>query len=533
MSGRYDAVVIGAGQNGLTAAACLAKAGQRVLVLERRGALGGSNHTAEFHPGFRVDRALHQAGWLDPVLAAELGIGVPADAPTGPNPAVFSPLGDGGFTLPRAPRAAAEALRRCSPADAGRWEAFCALAHKLAGFLQHLYGVTPPRLTSTRAADLVTLLGLGRRVRGMGREDMIELLRVLPMSVAELLDDWFETEVLKGLLGAGGITGIAQGPRSAGTAFVMLHHMVGNPAGVFRGGGIRPGGAGGLTARLAAAAAALGVETRTGAEVVRIVVAGGRAAGVVLASGEEIAAARTVSTADPRRTMLSLVDPVELAPEYTRAIGHIRHRGVAAKVNLALGELPRFAGAGTDDRLLRGVISISPSLDYLERAHDDAKYGHVSRAPYLEAVIPSLAEPALAPAGKHVMSVWMQYAPYRLAGAEWDAARRDTLGDAVIDCLAQYAPNLRSAVMHREVLTPADLEAEYGATEGSLYHGEMGLDQVLFMRPVPGWGHHRTPIEELYLAGSGTHPGGGIAGGAGRLAAREVLRGANRGSGVG
>ena len=276
MSGRYDAVVIGAGQNGLTAAACLAKAGQRVLVLERRDAIGGSNHTAELHPGFRVDRAFHQAGWLDPALAAELGIGVPADAPAGPDPAVFSPLGDSGFTLPRAPRAAAEALRRFSPADAGRWEAFCALAHKLAGFLQHLYGVTPPQLTSTRAADLVTLLGLGRRVRGMGREDMIELLRVLPMSVAELLDDWFETDALKGVLGAGGITGIAQGPRSAGTAFVMLHHMVGNPVGVFRGGGIRPGGAGGLTSRLAAAAEALGVATRTGAEVVRIMVAGGR-----------------------------------------------------------------------------------------------------------------------------------------------------------------------------------------------------------------------------------------------------------------
>ena len=528
MSARHDAVVIGAGQNGLAAAACLAKAGQRVLVLERRNTVGGSNHAAEFHPGFRVDAAFHQAGWLDPAMADELGIGVPADALAGPDPAVMSPLGDGALALPRAPRAAAEALRRFSAADAGRWEAFCALTHKLAGFLQHLYGAPAPQLTSTRAADLITLLGLGRRVRGMGKADMIELLRVLPMSVAELLDDWFENDALKGVLGAGGITGIAQGPRSAGTAFVMLHHLVGSPAGVLRGGGVRPGGAGGLTARLAAAAQALGVETRTGAGVARIVVRDGRAAGVVLESGEEIGAARIVSTADPRRTMLGLVDPLELAPEFTRAIGNFRYRGVAAKVNLALGELPRFTGAGSDDRLLRGVISVSPSLDYLERAHDDAKYGAVSRAPYLEAVVPSLADPSLAPPGRHVMSVWMQYAPYHLKQGQWDAASRESLGDRVVECLAQYAPNLRSAVIHREVMTPKDLETEYGVTEGSLYHGEMGLDQVLFMRPVPGWGHHRTPIRDLYLAGSGTHPGGGIAGGAGRLAARAVLRDAAR-----
>ncbi len=521
MSAAHDVLVIGAGQNGLVAAASLAKAGRRVLILERRDAVGGSNHTAEFHPGFRVDAAFHRAGWLDPAMAAELAIGVPADVPSGPDPVVICPLGDGAFALPRTPRAAADALRRFSAADAGRWEAFCALTHKLSGFLQHMYGVTPPQLTSTRAADLMTLLGLGRRVRGMGKPDMIELLRVLPMSVAELLDDWFETDVLKGVLGAGGITGIAQGPRSAGTAFVMLHHQVGNPAGVVRGGGIRPGGAGGLSVRLAAAAQALGVGIRTGAGVARIVVTDGRATGVVLENGEEMSAAQVVSTADPRRTMLGMVDPTELAPEYTRAVQNIRHRGVCAKVNLALGELPRFTGA--DESQLRGVISISPSLDYLERAHDDAKYGAVSRAPYLEAVIPSLAEPALAPPGRHVMSVWMQYAPYRLKEGRWDAASREALGDRVVECLAAYAPNLRSSVIDREVMTPLDFEDAYGVPEGNLYHGEMGLDQILFMRPVPGWGHHRTPIAGLFLGGSGTHPGGGIAGGSGRLAARELL----------
>jgi phytoene dehydrogenase-like protein len=520
---RYDAIVIGAGQNGLVAAGYLAKAGKRVLVLEGRSLVGGTQSTEEFHPGFKVDSAFHQSGWLDPSIAHDLSLGSATEGVLAADPAALSLLPDGAFRLRRSLRDAAEEIRKHSAADAGKWEAFSRLAYKLSGFLQHVYGVTPPQLTSTRPGDLLTLLGLGRRVRGLGKVDMIEFLRILPMSVAELLDDWFESDSLKGLLGAAGITGIMQGPRSAGTAFVMLHHQVGNPLGLFRAGGLRRGGVGRLAERLASAARGLGAELRTGTRVARIRTVDGRAVGITLENGDEIGASQVLSTVDPRRTMLGMVDPLELTPEYTRALQNIRYRGVAAKINLALGELPRFTGVNGDDSLLRGVISLSPSLDYLERAYDDAKHGRVSASPCIEAVIPTLEDPSLAPAGRHVMSIWMQYAPYRLKG-EWDAQASEALGDRIIDCLAERAPNLKSAIIHRQVLTPRDLAETYGITEGNLYHGEMGLDQILFMRPVPGWGHHKTPVTGLFLGGSGTHPGGGIVGGAGRLAVREMLK---------
>jgi phytoene dehydrogenase-like protein len=278
-----------------------------------------------------------------------------------------------------------------------------------------------------------------------------------------------------------------------------------------------------LGARLAQAARGFGADVQTGKRVARIRTVDGRTVGVTLENGDEIAAREVVSTVDPRRTMLGMVEPTELAPEYTRALQNIRYRGVSAKVHLALSELPRFTGIEGSDQLLRGVISLSPDLDYLEKAYDDAKHGRMSSRPYLEAVIPSLDDPSMAPAGRHVMSVWMQYAPFRLKG-EWDSAARDALGDRVVEALTARAPNLKAAIIHRQVVTPKDLSEKYGVTEGSLYHGEMGLDQILFMRPVPGWGHHRTPIANLYLGGSGTHPGGGIVGGAGRLAARELMK---------
>lgn len=524
MSSRHDVIVIGGGQNGLVAAALLAKAGRRVLLLERRAVVGGTNTTEEFHPGFRVDAAFHRSGWLDPRLASELGLSAGAAGEALPDAGVFCPTGNDGFLLPPSVGGAVEAIRRRSPADAAKWEEFSGLMHRLGGVLQHLYSLTPPRPTSSRPGDVLALLGLARRIRGLGRHDMIEFLRVLPMSVSELLDDWFETDVLKGVLGAGGITGIAQGPRSAGTAFVMLHHLVGSPAGVLRGSALHRGGVGTLTAGLTEAAARFGVEIRTDAEVASVVTRDGGVAGVTLQGREEIPAAQVLSTLDPRRTMLGLVDPTQLSPEYARAVQNIRFRGVSAKVNLALGEAPHFPAAGSDASALKGLISISPTLDYLERAYDDVKHGGVSSAPFLEAVIPSLSDPSLAPAGKHVMSVWMQYAPYRPRVGDWDAASRESLGDRVVDCLAEYSPNLKSAIIHRQVLTPRDLGDAYGATEGNLYHGEMGLDQILFMRPVPGWGHHGTPIHGLFLGGSGTHPGGGVVGGAGRLAARELLK---------
>jgi phytoene dehydrogenase-like protein len=522
-SASYDIIIVGAGQNGLVAAAYLAKAGRRVLVLERREVVGGAHATEEFHPGFRIDRGLHRTGWLDPAMAAELSLGGATADIAYPDPCVFTPLGNGGFSLRATPREAVEDIRQHSAKDAEKWDAFCRLMHKLSGFLQHIYGTVPPALTSTEFGDLITLLGLGRRVRGMGKTDMIELLRILPMSVAELLDDWFESDVLKGTIGAGGITGVCHGPRSAGTAFVMLHHQVGNAIGAFRTAGLRRGGAGSLGRKLADAARGFGAEVRMGTAVRQILVTDGKTAGVLLENGDAIASSMVLSTADPRRTLLGLVDPIELEPDFTRAVQNIRYRGVVARINLALGELPRFGGEG-DDRRLRGVISVSPNLDYLERAYDDAKHGGISRVPYLEAVIPSLTDPTMAPPGKHVMSISMQYAPYRLKQGSWDAATRESLGDRVVECLGAYAPNLKSAIIHREVLTPRDLEDTFSATEGNLDHGELALDQILFMRPVPGWAHYQTPIDGLFLGSVGTHPGSAVAGGSGRLAAKQMLQ---------
>ncbi len=347
---------------------------------------------------------------------------------------------------------------------------------------------------------------------------MIDLLRVLPMAVAELLDDWFEADALKGTLAAGAVSGVLQGPRSGGTAFGLLHHLVGQ--GAFRCPATVRGGVGVLAHALAATARQHGAEIRTGAAVERITVKDGRAAGVVLASGEELAARTIVSAADPRRTLLGLVEPIHLDPDVALAVRHIRCRGPLAKVNLALDELPRLPPPGLTGH---GVVSISPSLDYLEHAFDDAKHGAISRKPYCEIRVPSVLDPSLAPRGKHVMSVLVQYAPYHLRDG-WTAAQREALGDAVVATLAEYAPNLPAAILHRQVLTPKDLEDGWGLTEGSLYHGELSLDQILFMRPVPGWSRYRTPLEGLYLCGPGAHPGGGIAGLAGRNAARTILQ---------
>ncbi len=525
MATTYDVIVIGSGLDELVAAGFLAKAGRKVLLLESAAALGGAMVTEELAPGFRVDAAAHDAGWLSPriVQALELerhGLVLLASDVTS-----FTPALDGApLVLWRDQARSVEAIRRRAPTDAAKWVDFSARMAKLAGFLEHAYAAPPPRPVSTRPADLVALLGVGLRLRGLGRTDMVELLRVLPMPVADLLDEWFADDVLKGTLGASGVSHLFQGPRSAGTAFLMLHHHVGRPAGCFRARTTARGGVGALAEALAKAARHFGAELRTDARVARIVARDGRVTGVALQGGEEFSARAVAPGADARRTFLELVDPAESDPEFLRAVGNIRSRGVWAKVNLALDGLPDFSGLPGDGPHLRGVISISPSLDYLERAYDAAKHGGVSIQPYLEAVIPSLADPGLAPAGKHVISVSVQYAPYKLKDGPWTDARRGALGDVVVNLLAEHVPNLKGLIRHRQVLTPADLEQRYGLREGQLYQGELGLDQALFMRPVPGWAHSVTPIEGLFLCGAGCHPGGGLAGAAGALAARAILK---------
>jgi phytoene dehydrogenase-like protein len=343
------------------------------------------------------------------------------------------------------------------------------------------------------------------------------------MPVSELLDDWFESDALKGAVGAGGVTNIMQGPRSGGTSFVLLHHQVGQPAGAIRSRTVAKGGAGRLTSALAASARALGVEIRVSATVGRINQDGeGRATGVSLTSGEEIAASRVVSAIDPRRTILGLLDAAHLDPELLRDVRNIKQRGVRAKVNLALSELPRFSGLGEAD--LKGAITIAPSLDYLERAYDDAKHGGVSDRPWLEARIPSLHETGLAPSSKHVMSVVVQYAPYAIAAGSWDAAQKRALQERVIATLGAHASNFAGSVIASQVVSPQDVEAEFGVSEGNGYHGELTLDQILFMRPVAGFAHYHGPVDGLWMCSAGTHPGGGITGMSGRLAARAILK---------
>jgi len=525
MSQVTDAVVIGAGHNGLVTAVYLAKAGQKVLVLEGRDVVGGAATTEEVFPGFHVDTGAHRVGGLSQRVVSELGLAghglevLPAD------PTVFSPVTEGRpLTLWRDAEKTAQGIREISEADAAAWVPFTHLIGKAAGFLEAIWHTTPPDVTGNDLGDLWSSAKLGLRLRGLGKKDMVEVMRILPMSVYELMDEWFESDLVRGTLAASAIGGLCQGPMGGGTVYTMLHHHVGAGAGV-----IRPtlrvrGGIGRLSEALVAALRKNGGEVRTGVRVRRIVVEDGTARGVVLTDGTEVGARRVVSSVDPRRTFFDLLDPSEVSPAFARKIENIRFRGVCAKVHLALTGLPDFTCRPGEGPHLGGIISISPSLEYLERAYDDAKYGAVSGAPYVELSIPSLADPDVAPDGKHLASIVMQYAPFTLRDSAWDDAARAALGDTVVRTLARYAPNIESVIEDRHVLTPLDLQDRFALTEGNIYHGEMTLDQLLFMRPAPGASRYRAPIDGLYLCGSGTHPGGGVTGVPGFNAAREILK---------
>jgi phytoene dehydrogenase-like protein len=343
------------------------------------------------------------------------------------------------------------------------------------------------------------------------------------MSSADFLDEWFETDVLKATKSASGIIGTFLGPRSPGTAYVLLHHYMGEIDGVFRAWGFAKGGTGSVSEAIAGAARRLGAEIRTDASVAKVLVKNGRAAGVVLENGDELRAKIVVSGLDPRRTFLGLLEERDLPGELVADIKRFKFRGSSGKVNLALGELPNFTCMPGNGPHLRGAMSISPSLEYVERAYDDAKWGEFSRRPYMDIVIPSMIDPGMAPPGKHVMSIFVQYAPYNVNGG-WTDEKREAFGDAVIDAVARFAPNIRSAILHRQVITPLDIERITGLTEGNIFAGELALHQLFFLRPAPGWAKFRTPVKGFYQCGSGTHPGGGIMGASGRLAAREILK---------
>jgi phytoene dehydrogenase-like protein len=364
---------------------------------------------------------------------------------------------------------------------------------------------------------------VARRFAALPAESQHTLLQLMTMSATDFLDQWFETDALKATMSASGIIGTFLGVRSPGTAYVLLHHYMGEIDGAFRAWGLPRGGTGAIADALASAAREAGADVRVDAGVSRIVLRNGRAVGVVLDSGEDIAARVVSSSLDARRTYLDLVGADHLPADLVEGLRRYRFRGSSGKVNLALDALPDFRSLPGPGPHLRGAISISPSVDYMERAYDDAKCGRYSRRPYIDIVIPSLTDPSVAPPGRHVMSCFVQYAPYRLADSDWDV-ERERFGETVVDTIAEHAPNLRDVILHRQVVTPLDLEREFGLTEGNIFHGELTLEQLFFLRPVPGWADYRTPVDGLYLCGSSTHPGGGIMAAPGRNAARRVLK---------
>jgi len=522
----YDAIIIGAGHNGLTTAAYLANAGKKVLVLERRPVIGGIAGTGEVFPGFKFSTCEHLAGSFARKIISDLDLQKHGLEILPLKPLLFAPSLDGSsLVIPPDPADAAAEIGRHSKNDAGKYPALCALLKKLSAYLLTLYSLPLPDRAAPGSANPLDMLWAVWKFHRLGKKEMYEFLRILPMSVADLLNEWCENELLKAALAAGGIHGSFVGPRQQGTSFNLLHHQLGDSNGALRTAGFVRGGIGNLPQALALAARQYGAEIRTGAEVVKILTKNGAATAVVLPNGDELHAAIVISSADVKRTFLTLVEPTYLDPLFLLQVKNIRSRGTVAKINLALDTLPRFKNAPDSSAMahLGGVIHIGPTLDYLERAADDAKYGRFSRQPYLEITIPSIADRSLAPAGKHVMSVWMQSAPYHLREGDWNS-QRDLLGDTVIALIEDYAPGFKSSILYRQVLTPLDLEKTYGLTEGHIHHAEMALDQIFFMRPVPGWARYGTPIENLYLCGSGTHPGGGITGLPGYYAAKTILK---------
>lgn len=518
MTQSFDTIIIGAGLNGLTTAAYLAKAGQRVLVLEQRAVIGGTAATEEIFAGFKFDTVAHNVVGLSHHVVRELNLAQHGLQLVNADPNLYALTADGeGITLWRDDNKTAESIRRFSQNDAARWAAFKTRVTKLAAVLAELHNITPPRVGALDLAQLWTLGNLGLKLRGLGKRDMPEFLRALAMPVQDLLDDEFENDVLKGALGSVAVRGIRQGPRATGTTYNFLRGCTRDAVGatVF----VR-GGAGGLAHALAQAAQARGATIRTNARVVHINAREQKVNGVVLQSGQEISAARVVSAIDPRQTFLHLIDPLELEPTFISRVRNIRMNGVAAKMNFALDALPAFRGASPEQ--LRGTIVMAPSLDAIERAYDDAKYGAVSQQPLLEMTIPTLSDPSRAPAGKHILSVWVQYAPYELQVGSWKLEKQK-LGDLVIRKLEEYAPKLQALILQSQILTPCDLEEIYGVSEGDLNHGQIALDQFLFMRPVPGYAQYRAPVDGLFLCDAGTHPGG-LPCAAGRNAAREICK---------
>ncbi|HSR70630.1 MAG TPA: NAD(P)/FAD-dependent oxidoreductase [Acidobacteriota bacterium] len=522
---RYDAIIIGGGHNGLVAGAYLARAGLKTLVLEQRPLVGGAAVSEQVYPGFTYSVFSYVVSLLRPEIIRDLRLAqhglviLPLESTLTPLPGGDRLYRDGDKYRTQ------RDIARFSVRDAEAYAEYSRVMYFMAKAVKYMLGVKPPDPASWRPGELGGLLDLARHMLGLGREQLYLLSRLMTASAYDFLREWFESEPLLATLSASGIIGTFLGPRSPGTAYVLLHHYMGEIDGNFRAWGFARGGTGAISEAIASSARALGAEIRCDAGVAEVILEDGLAAGVRLQNGDECHADTVVSSLDPHNTFLKLIGEDHLPADLVRAVSNFTSRGSSAKVNLALDAAPDLAcwpGAGPH---LRGAVSISPSTEYLEQAYDDAKYGRFSRKPYIDMIIPSMIDPGMAPPGKHVMSCFVQYAPYHLrSGAQsWDQ-QRDVLGDAVIDTLSQFIPNLKDILLHRQVLTPLDIERTIGLTQGNIFQGELSLQQLFFLRPAAGYAGYHTPIPNYFQCGSATHPGGGITGAPGRLAALEILR---------
>ena len=524
MAMKYDAIIVGGGHNGLVNAAYLARAGRKVLVLEKRHVLGGAAVSEEIYPGFTYSVCSYVVSLFRPHIIRELNL-TKHGLDILPLECSFSPLpnGDSLCRWPDAHQTRRE-IARFSRKDAEVYPEFGMAMNKMAKFVKRIIDSPSPDPSSLQLKELFNILGLAKHFQNAGGDLNYIHMKLLTMSAYDFLNMWFESDVLKAPMAVSGIIGTFLGVMSPGTAYVLLHHYMGEIDGAFRSWGFSRGGTGQISMACARAAESFGAEIRTNAGVSQFLVKDNKVTGVVLENGDEILASNVVSNLDPHRTFMKMVGKEHLDDDFTKQINRYKFRGSSGKVNFALDRIPEFSCRPGTGKHIRGDIAIAPSIEYLEKAYDQAKYGEFSKHPYINIVIPSLTDPSVAPPGKHVMSCFVQYAPYHLkGGADQWPSQREAFGDVVTNTIAEYVPGFKESILHRQVLTPWDLEKEFGLTEGNIFHGELSLEQLLFTRPAPGWAKYKTPLVNLWMCGSGTHPGGGIMGAPGELSAKTML----------